>query len=166
MNSKKLSIVIMAAGRGTRMNSDLPKVLHHLSGKTLLNHVIATAEKLNPENIVTVIGHEAKMVQESVNNGNILFSIQKEQKGTGHAVMQTRNHLESFDGNTLVQVAGLSALPIAEVLAYLLGPDRHRPYLHTRLGVVVLRRGEHIQEPHLVRLAHQAPLTAVGIHFS
>ena len=102
MNSKKLSIVIMAAGRGTRMNSDLPKVLHHLSGKTLLNHVIATAEKLNPQNIVTIIGHEAKMVQDSVNNGNILFSIQKEQKGTGHAVMQTRNHLENFDGNTLV----------------------------------------------------------------
>ena len=102
MNNKKLSIVIMAAGRGTRMNSELPKVLHHLSGETLLNHVIATAEKLTPENIVTVVGHEAQMVQNSVNNNDILFSMQKDQKGTGHAVMQTQNHLENFDGNTLV----------------------------------------------------------------
>ena len=102
MNNKKLSIVIMAAGRGTRMNSELPKVLHRLSGETLLNHVIATAEKLTPENIVTVVGHEAQMVKDSVNNNDILFSIQKDQKGTGHAVMQTQNHLENFDGNTLV----------------------------------------------------------------
>ena len=102
MNNKKLSIVIMAAGRGTRMNSELPKVLHRLSGETLLNHVIATAEKLTPENIVTVVGHEAQMVQDSVNNNDILFSMQKDQKGTGHAVMQTQNHLENFDGNTLV----------------------------------------------------------------
>ena len=102
MNDKKLSIVIMAAGRGTRMNSELPKVLHHLSGETLLNHVIATAEQLSPENIVTVVGYEAQMVQDSVNNSDILFSIQKDQKGTGHAVLQTQNHLESFDGNTLV----------------------------------------------------------------
>ena len=102
MNSKKLSIVIMAAGRGTRMNSELPKVLHRLSGETLLNHVIRTAEKLIPENIVTVVGHEAQMVKDSVNNNDILFSMQKDQKGTGHAVMQTQNHLENFDGNTLV----------------------------------------------------------------
>ena len=102
MNNKKLSIVIMAAGRGTRMNSELPKVLHRLSGETLLNHVIATAEKLIPENIVTVVGHEAQMVKDSVNNNDILFSMQKDQKGTGHAVMQTQNHLENFDGNTLV----------------------------------------------------------------
>jgi len=102
MNNKKLSIVIMAAGRGTRMNSELPKVLHRLSGETLLNHVIATAEELTPENIVTVVGHEAQMVKDSVNNNDILFSMQKDQKGTGHAVMQTQNHLENFDGNTLV----------------------------------------------------------------
>ena len=102
MNNNKLSVVIMAAGRGTRMKSELPKVLHHLSGETLLNHVITTAEKLTPENIITVVGHEAQMVQDSVNKSDILFSIQKDQKGTGHAVMQTQNHLENFDGNTLV----------------------------------------------------------------
>ena len=92
MNNKKLSIVIMAAGRGTRMNSELPKVLHNLSGETLLNHVITTADKLRPENIVTVVGHEAQMVQDSVNKSDILFSIQKSNKclppiGTKHLGM-------------------------------------------------------------------------------
>jgi len=101
MNSN-LSIVIMAAGRGTRMNSNLPKVLHELSGKTLLSHVISTSLKLNPEKIIIVVGHEAQMVRDSVSNKNILFSIQKEQKGTGHAIMQTSDHLNNFDGNTLV----------------------------------------------------------------
>ena len=101
MNSD-LSVVIMAAGRGTRMNSDLPKVLHELSGKTLLNHVISTSLELSPKKIVIVVGHEAQMVRDSVPNKNILFSIQKEQKGTGHAVMQTSEHLEAFDGYTLV----------------------------------------------------------------
>jgi len=101
MNSD-LSIVIMAAGRGTRMNSDLPKVLHKLSGKTLLNHVISTSLELNPKKIVVIIGHEAQMVRDSVLDKNILFSIQKEQNGTGHAVMQTSQHLKNFDGQTLV----------------------------------------------------------------
>ena len=102
MMSSNLSIVIMAAGRGTRMNSNLPKVLHKLSGETLLNHVISTSLELNPKRIVVVVGHEAQMVRDSISNENILFSIQKEQKGTGHAIMQTSEHLEGFDGNTLV----------------------------------------------------------------
>ena len=102
MMDSNLSIVIMAAGRGTRMNSDLPKVLHRLSGETLLNHVISTSLELNPKKIIIVIGHEAQMVKDSVTNKNILFSIQKKQKGTGHAVMQTSEHLENFEGNTLV----------------------------------------------------------------
>ena len=101
MNSN-LSVVIMAAGRGTRMNSDLPKVLHKLSGKTLLNHVISTSLELKPKKIVVIIGHEAQMVRDSVLDKNILFSIQKEQNGTGHAVMQTSEHLKDFDGYTLV----------------------------------------------------------------
>ena len=100
--TSKLSIVIMAAGRGTRMNSDLPKVLHKLSGDTMLNHVISTSISLSPKKIIVVVGHEAQMVKDSISNKNILFSIQKEQNGTGHAVMQTSEHLKNFDGNTLV----------------------------------------------------------------
>jgi len=98
----KLSIVIMAAGKGTRMQSDLPKVLHKLSNKTLLNHVIDTSLELNPKKIIVIVGHEAQIVKDSVEANNILFSLQAEQKGTGHAIMQTREHLQSFDGNTLI----------------------------------------------------------------
>ena len=81
-----LSVVIMAAGKGTRMNSNIPKVLHKLSGKTLLQHVIDTAKELNPKKIIVIIGHEAQMIRNSVESNEILFSYQLEQKGTGHAI--------------------------------------------------------------------------------
>ena len=92
----------MAAGKGTRMKSSIPKVLHKLSGDTLLNHVIKTANKLFPDNIVVIIGYKSESVKESVSSNEVLYSIQKNQYGTGHAVMQAKNHLKEFKGNTLV----------------------------------------------------------------
>ncbi len=100
--NKKLSVIIMAAGKGTRMQSDIPKVLHKISGKTLLNHVITTAKDLNPDNIIVIIGYKSTLVKQSIVEDNILFSLQKNQYGTGHAVMQAENHLRMFKGNTLV----------------------------------------------------------------
>ena len=97
-----LSVVIMAAGKGTRMNSELPKVLHKLSGDTLLNHVIETSHDLDPKNIVVIIGYKSSLVKKSVKFSDVLFSYQREQHGTGHAVMQAKEHLEKFIGNTLV----------------------------------------------------------------
>ena len=97
-----LSIVIMAAGKGTRMSSNLPKVLHTLSGKTLLNHVIDTAQKLLPSYTIVIIGYQSDLVKKSVANTAILFSLQKQQKGTGHAIMQAKEHLKDFKGQTLV----------------------------------------------------------------
>ena len=76
--------------------------MHKLSNKTLLNHVIDTSLELNPEKIIVIVGHEAQMVKDSVEANNILFSLQAEQKGTGHAIMQTSEHLENFNGNTLI----------------------------------------------------------------
>ena len=92
----------MAAGKGTRMDSDAPKVLHKLNNKTLLNHVIDTAECLSPQKMIVVIGYQSDLVRESINREKILFSTQIEQKGTGHAVMQAKEHLEYFQGQTLV----------------------------------------------------------------
>ena len=92
----------MAAGKGTRMRSDIPKVLHKLSGDTLLNHVIKTAKKLSPDNIIIIIGYQLELVKKSVSLNDILYSIQKNQYGTGHAAMQAKNHLENFKGNTLI----------------------------------------------------------------
>ena len=63
-----LAIAILAAGKGTRMVSNLPKVLHRLSGKTLLNRIINTSKKLNPDKIFVVIGHKPELVKESILN--------------------------------------------------------------------------------------------------
>jgi bifunctional UDP-N-acetylglucosamine pyrophosphorylase/glucosamine-1-phosphate N-acetyltransferase len=83
-----LSIIILAAGQGTRMCSSLPKVLHPLGGKPLLHHVIATARRLDGENIHVVIGHGAGQVREAFPGADVHWVIQAEQLGTGHAVAQ------------------------------------------------------------------------------
>lgn len=83
-----LSIIILAAGKGTRMKSPLPKVLHPLANKPMLQHVIDTTLTLKPEQIIVVIGHGAELVKNTIKTPNIDYVIQKEQLGTGHAVQQ------------------------------------------------------------------------------
>ena len=85
--NKGLAVVIMAAGKGTRLKSKRPKVLHEIGGKPLLAHVIAAAGKVvAPENIYAVIGHEAERVRAAVAATGIGFVEQTEQRGTGHAI--------------------------------------------------------------------------------
>ena len=103
---KPLDVVIMAAGKGTRMKSALPKVLHRLGGKPLLQHVIDAAAQLNARSAVVITGHESQVVQNAINliatealntPGKVIFSayksintvLQEPQLGTGHAVQQT-----------------------------------------------------------------------------
>ncbi|MBT5209854.1 MAG: NTP transferase domain-containing protein, partial [Halieaceae bacterium] len=83
---KDLEVIILAAGRGTRMRSSVPKVLHPLAGKPLLQHVIDTAQQLNPTQIHVVVGHGADAVQQALANQNLNFHVQLEQLGTGDAV--------------------------------------------------------------------------------
>ncbi len=83
-----LSIVILAAGQGSRMKSALPKVLHPLAGKPLLQHVLASARQLSPKELMVVYGHGGDQVRSVIDDGSILWTEQKEQKGTGHAVQQ------------------------------------------------------------------------------
>ena len=83
-----LSVVILAAGQGKRMNSDLPKVLQPLAGQPLLQHVIDTARDLRPTNIYVVYGHGGAQVQAAFAHENIEWILQADQLGTGHAVMQ------------------------------------------------------------------------------
>lgn len=80
------SVIILAAGKGTRMRSNLPKVLQPLAGRALLSHVIATAQKLKVNNIITIFGHGGDLVQKAFQHENIQWVEQKEQLGTGHAV--------------------------------------------------------------------------------
>jgi bifunctional UDP-N-acetylglucosamine pyrophosphorylase/glucosamine-1-phosphate N-acetyltransferase len=83
-----VNIVILAAGKGKRMHSDLPKVLHPLAGRSLLAHVLDTARALSPTRLVVVVGHGADQVRQAVAADDVAFAVQAEQLGTGHAVMQ------------------------------------------------------------------------------
>ena len=84
----KLHIIILAAGKGTRMCSAKPKVLHLLAGKPLLSHVIDAAISLNPDGIHVVIGHNAQQVQTLLSGSPVHWVHQTQQLGTGHAVLQ------------------------------------------------------------------------------
>jgi len=98
-----LAIAILAAGKGTRMVSNLPKVLHKLSDETLLNRVINTSKKLNPDKIFIVIGHKPQLVKESLlNDRNIEVVLQEPQLGTGHAVQVLSKEFTNFKGNLLI----------------------------------------------------------------
>ncbi len=94
LDNNHLNIVILAAGQGTRMKSALPKVLHPLAGLSLVQHVLDTSKKLNPEAINVVYGHGGELVQQQINDLDINWVLQAEQLGTGHAVDQVSNQLK------------------------------------------------------------------------
>ncbi len=88
----------MAAGRGTRLKSRHPKVLHRIGGKPLLEHVITAAKHVVPaHDIYAIIGHEAERVQQAVSATGVNFVLQAEQRGTGHAIMMARQALVNYD---------------------------------------------------------------------
>ena len=101
-----LAVAILAAGKGTRMVSKLPKVLHKLSGETLLERVLNVCKDLNPNKIFIVVGHESSKIIDSLKNHpnleNINFVLQQPQNGTGHAIQVLSKELQSFSGNLLV----------------------------------------------------------------
>ncbi|MGA3049419.1 MAG: bifunctional UDP-N-acetylglucosamine diphosphorylase/glucosamine-1-phosphate N-acetyltransferase GlmU [Terracidiphilus sp.] len=94
----KLAVVIMAAGKGTRLKSRRPKVLHEVGGKPLLAHVIAAARQIvAPEDIYAVVGHQAEMVKAAVTSCGIRFVEQAEQRGTGHAIQSASEAIKGYD---------------------------------------------------------------------
>ncbi|WP_185265865.1 bifunctional UDP-N-acetylglucosamine diphosphorylase/glucosamine-1-phosphate N-acetyltransferase GlmU [Halopseudomonas xiamenensis] len=92
-----LHVVILAAGQGTRMRSALPKVLHPVAGKPMLEHVIDSARALLPQGIHVVIGHGAERVRQTLNAADLNWVLQSEQLGTGHAVAQALPHISGAD---------------------------------------------------------------------
>jgi len=96
-----LEILILAAGKGTRMRSSLPKVLHTLAGKPLLGHVVDTAHALDAARICVVYGFGGEAVPQAMADDKLTFVLQAEQQGTGHAVKQALPQL-SDDSVTLV----------------------------------------------------------------
>ncbi len=98
-----VTVVILAAGLGTRMKSRKAKVLHRAGGKTLVEHVVATALELTPaERIFVVVGHQAEQVRQAVTTPGIGFIEQREQKGTGHAVLVGRDALSALSGYLVI----------------------------------------------------------------
>jgi bifunctional UDP-N-acetylglucosamine pyrophosphorylase/glucosamine-1-phosphate N-acetyltransferase len=94
----RVAIAIMAAGKGTRLKSQLPKVLHEVGGKPLLAHVIAAATRVVPPNdVFAIIGHEAGRVRAAVADTGVQFVLQSEQRGTGHALMVAQPALAAYD---------------------------------------------------------------------
>jgi bifunctional UDP-N-acetylglucosamine pyrophosphorylase/glucosamine-1-phosphate N-acetyltransferase len=93
----RTAIAIMAAGKGTRLKSRHPKVLHEVAGKPILAHVIATAKQVVPaSDIFVIVGHEADRVREAVRDTGVNFVLQTEQRGTGHALMAARESLDPY----------------------------------------------------------------------
>ncbi|MEK7712526.1 MAG: NTP transferase domain-containing protein, partial [Nitrospirota bacterium] len=97
-----LAVVILAAGRGERMGSPLPKVLHGIFDKPMLQCVIDSAEKLRPFRIIAVVGKNFKEIKKSIKPGNILFAVQKKPNGTGDALLRAKTLLKDFRGTILV----------------------------------------------------------------
>jgi bifunctional UDP-N-acetylglucosamine pyrophosphorylase/glucosamine-1-phosphate N-acetyltransferase len=115
-----LSVVILAAGQGKRMNSDLPKVLQPLAGQPLLQHVIRAARALNPSSIYVVYGHGGAEVQSALAHEEVDWIPQAQQLGTGHAVMQAMSVIP--DDNTVLVLYGDVPLIRTETLQKLIAP--------------------------------------------
>lgn len=111
----RTAVAIMAAGKGTRLKSKLPKVLHQVGGKPLLAHVIAAAKQVIPAaDIFAIIGHEAERVRQAVENTGIRFVVQEPQRGTGHALMCASNALANYD--QVIVLSGDAPLITAETI--------------------------------------------------
>jgi bifunctional UDP-N-acetylglucosamine pyrophosphorylase/glucosamine-1-phosphate N-acetyltransferase len=145
----RIAIAIMAAGKGTRLKSKHPKVLHEIGGKPILAHVIATARKIVPgRDIFVIVGHEAERVQRAVAGAGVHFVLQNEQRGTGHALMVAREALSGYDQVIVLSgdaplitdatVRSLSEFHAAHNAAMtLLSADLDNPYGYGR----VIRKG-------------------------
>ena len=114
-----LEVIVLAAGRGTRMCSSLPKVLHTLAGKPLINHVLDTARSVDAQKLHVVVGHGAELVSEAIEATDVISYIQSEQLGTGHATLAASPHCQT-DSTVLVlfgDVPLLSVNTLARVVA-------------------------------------------------
>ncbi len=104
---RDVSVIILAAGRGTRMKSEVPKVMHHLGGRPIIEHVLSVASQLAPSRSVVVVGPEMESVAVAVNShvGGARTVEQSERLGTGHAVLMAREQLSEHQGDILVLYA-------------------------------------------------------------
>jgi bifunctional UDP-N-acetylglucosamine pyrophosphorylase/glucosamine-1-phosphate N-acetyltransferase len=107
--------LILGAGKGSRMRSDLPKVLHPVSGRPMVMWAIDRARGAGIDEVIVVVGYKKEQVMSALAATAAKFAIQDEQRGTGHAVMAARAHLEGFDGNVVVLYGDMPLLGEATI---------------------------------------------------
>ena len=120
------SVIVLAAGMGTRMRSDTHKVLHPIAGKPMLMHLLDTVDALGAKERVVVVGKGRDQVEVALNGRGVRIAHQAEQKGTAHAVLQAESVLSGFDGNILILYGDtpfVAAQTLTKMLARLDGPD-------------------------------------------
>ena len=132
MNKPPLNVVVLAAGKGTRMRSSVPKVLHRLGGRALLDHVLSKALQLGADRSVVIYGHGGEAVREAFADTSAIFVMQEPQLGTGHAMQQALPHL--LPGGTTLVLYGDVPLTRIETLRQLLGGDGDLALLTAGLG--------------------------------
>lgn len=110
----KFACAIMAAGMGKRMKSDLPKVLHELNGKPIIEYVVTTARACGADPVIAIVGHKRELVMQQLGD-SVLYAVQAEQLGTGHAVQQTEPHLRDYDGPVLILSGDVPLLTVDTV---------------------------------------------------
>jgi len=163
----RIAIAIMAAGKGTRLKSKHPKVLHEIGGKAILAHVIATAQKVVPaHDIFVIIGHEAERVREAVAVTGVNYVLQSAQRGTGHALMVAREALSGNKYDQVIVLSGDAPLITAETIGKLsdfhtaqkasmtlLSADLDDPYGYGR----VIRKGGRVEVQAIVEEKSATP---------
>jgi bifunctional UDP-N-acetylglucosamine pyrophosphorylase/glucosamine-1-phosphate N-acetyltransferase len=102
MTDRPLAAIILAAGQGTRMKSEMHKVLHPIAGKPMLHHLLDTVDSIGVERTVIVVGARREQIEASVAGRDIAIAVQEEQLGTGHAVAQAHDALKGFAGDVLI----------------------------------------------------------------
>lgn len=146
----RCSVLVLAAGQGTRMNSDRAKVLHEVAGEPMIAHVLRAALAIRPERVIVVIGHQAETVRAAIERfmaerpagddiespSGIRIAYQAEQRGTGHAVMSARSELESLPGDLLLLYGDVPCIE-PEVLRELLRRHRNGRAAMTILTTIV-----------------------------
>lgn len=115
VDEKKCSVIILAAGKGKRMRSDIAKVLHRICGRPMLSYSIDVARSINAEKIVVVVGHQGRMIRDIFSCQELIYVEQSEQLGTGHAVFQAKEVFSKYSGNIVILCADVPLLKVTTV---------------------------------------------------
>jgi UDP-N-acetylglucosamine diphosphorylase/glucosamine-1-phosphate N-acetyltransferase len=114
-DKKGLSAIILAAGKGTRLKSDLVKVLHTIHGRPMLAYSIGVARAMGVEKIVVIVGYQGDLVKKAFHGGGVIFAEQREQLGTGHAVLQARDIFCDYEGTILILCGDVPLLKVTTI---------------------------------------------------